>query len=722
MKNATAKGSEMIRTSSTRRQILILLALPFLFAAIAAQAQRFTLEQVMSAPFNSGLTASPDGTRLLWTANEQGHRNLWVAEAKAGSFSAHRVTSYDADDGLEISGALWTSDSEQIVYVRGGDSEFAEKAPPNPALLPEGADEEIWIVSADNSAGTHARKIAEGHDPAISSGGATLAFLRKDQVFTVSLNDPTAKTEQLFHGRGDLDSLLWSPDGKSLAFVSRRGDHGFIGVFSLSTKTLHYLNPSTEIDRNPSWSPDSRQIVFVRIPPDTSGIDFKPRRTAQPWSIRVADVTTGEGREIWRAHEGPGSVFHGLESDNQILWSAGDRIVFPWEGDGWLHLYSVPLKGGEAKLLTPGDFEVGQVSSDGHAIVYSSNQNDIDRRHIWQVEGDGSNVPRAITRGTGIEVSPVLLANHTVAVLHSDARVPMRPAVLSSAGELQDVALQLIPSDFPSTQLVVPEQIIFPAADGVQIHGQLFLPSHPSTGVRHPAIVFFHGGSRRQMFLGWHSMQYYSNAYAMNQYLASLGYIVLSVNYRSGIGYGLNFREALNYGAAGASEFNDVLGAGLYLRSRSDVDGSHIGAWGGSYGGYLTALGLARASDLFAAGVDLHGVHDWNLELTNWQPSYNPASDPNAARVAWESSPLASIKTWKSPVLLIQGDDDRNVQFSNTVRLAAALREQGVPFEEHVFPDEIHDFLLHRDWLEAYRLGADFFNRHLKNESTAAHR
>ena len=245
----------------------------------------------------------------------------------------------------------------------------------------------------------------------------------------------------------------------------------------------------------------------------------------------------------------------------------------------------------------------------------------------------------------------------------------------------------------------------------MRIHGQLFLPANDSG--KHPAVVFFHGGSRRQMLLGWHYMEYYSNAYAMNQYLASLGYVVLSVNYRSGIGYGLDFREALNYGAAGGSEFNDVEGAGLYLQSRADVDPARIGCWGGSYGGYLTALALARASDLFAAGVDLHGVHDWNLELGLWQPAYNPNLDPQAARVAWESSPLSSIKTWRSPVLLIQGDDDRNVQFAQTVKLAAALRTQGVYFEQHVFPDEIHDFLLHRDWVTAYTLGADFFNRKL---------
>lgn len=216
------------------------------------------------------------------------------------------------------------------------------------------------------------------------------------------------------------------------------------------------------------------------------------------------------------------------------------------------------------------------------------------------------------------------------------------------------------------------------------------------------------------MVLGWNPMEYYSNAYGMNQYLASQGYIVLSVNYRSGIGYGLDFREALNYGPTGASEYNDVQGAGLYLQGRADVDAAHIGVWGGSYGGYLTALALARASDMFAAGVDLHGVHDWNLERDSGLPAYDPDADPQRARTAWLSSPLSSVSTWRSPVLLIQGDDDRNVVFSQTIQMAAALRKQNVDVEELIFPDEIHDFLLHRDWLAAYTAGADFFARHLK--------
>ena len=199
----------------------------------------------------------------------------------------------------------------------------------------------------------------------------------------------------------------------------------------------------------------------------------------------------------------------------------------------------------------------------------------------------------------------------------------------------------------------------------------------------------------------------------MNQYLASQGFIVLSVNYRSGIGYGRDFREAENYGARGASEFNDVLGAGLYLRSRADVDPVRIGLWGGSYGGYLTALGLARASDLFAAGVDFHGVHNWNIVMRNFSPSYDPEKQQDAARIAFESSPMAAVKRWRSPVLLIHGDDDRNVPFSETVTLVEALRKQRVEFEQLIFPDEVHDFLTHERWLRAYHAAADFLKKKL---------
>src|SRR5205807_10057538 len=165
------------------------------------------------------------------------------------------------------------------------------------------------------------------------------------------------------------------------------------------------------------------------------------------------------------------------------------------------------------------------------------------------------------------------------------------------------IAASALPGDFPSRQLVVPKQVIFKSEDGLEIHGQLFVPNGRAQAG--PALIFMHGGPIRQMMLGFHYMDYYHNAYAMNQYMASRGYVVLSVNYRTGIMYGRHFREPKDGGPRGGAEYRDIVAAGKYLQSLPNVDAKRIGVWGGSYGGYLTAMGLAHDSDLFGAGVDL---------------------------------------------------------------------------------------------------------------------
>jgi len=691
--------------------ILLLIARP-----APAQEKAFTIEQALSAPFTSELTAAPAKGRLAWQANIDGRRNLWVAEpAPDGKgYVSRQVTHYTEDDGQELNDLQWTPDASSVIYVRG-DSVQGESHPvPNPALFPKGAQQQMWIVSAD---GGEPRLLAEGRTPQVSPGGKMLAYVLKGQLWAIRLDQPDAKPQQLLQTRGSAQNLRWSPDGTHLAFVSDRDDHSFIAVYSVVNGTVTFLDPSTDLDTNPTWSPDSTRIAFLRIPPDKNALLFVAHRTALPWSIRVAEIASGKGREIFHALEGPGSAYRESDSIDQLHWTLGDRIVFPWERDGWLHLYAAPIPGGDALLLTPGEFEVEHISlsANGKTLVFDSNQNDIDRRHIGRItlSTPGFNTAtQAVTSGDGIETQPVVASDGAIAVLRSDVRLPIRAAVV--AGEtIHDLAPQAIPANFPAAKFVVPQQVIFTAADGLEIHGQLFLPAGIAPNERRPAMVFFHGGSERQMLLGWHYMEYYSNAYAMNQYLCSLGYVVLSVNYRSGIGYGLNFREALNYGASGASEFNDVIGAGLYLKSRPDVDGARIGSWGGSYGGYLTALALARASNLFAAGVDMHGVHDWNMELPTFSPNYDPREHAETARLAFESSPISSVSTWRSPVLLIHGDDDRNVPFAETELLVDALRRQKVDFEQLVFPDEIHDFLLRRDWVRAYTASAEFLNRKL---------
>jgi dipeptidyl aminopeptidase/acylaminoacyl peptidase len=423
---------------------------------------------------------------------------------------------------------------------------------------------------------------------------------------------------------------------------------------------------------------------------------------------------------VWKASRGRGSVLQELASETQLLWATGDRLVFPWERDGFLQLYAVHADGGAARQLTRGRGEVEHVSlaRDRRSLVYSSNVGDIDRRHVWRLDlARGEAVQ--LTRGRGIEWSPrPLVAGGDVAILRSDGRQPGRAAIVRAGQAPRDLPLEGVHAAFSGEGLVEPQAVSFPAADGLIVRGQLFVPRDLRPEERRPALVYLHGGSRRQMLLGWHYRRHYHHCYAFNQFLASRGFVVLSVNYRSGTGYGQAFREAAAYGAGGASELADVLGAAMYLRARPDVDPARIGAWGGSYGGYLTALALARASGLFAAGADWYGVSDWVTGIRNFDPDYAP--DPAAERIARQASPLGHVDTWRSPVLIVHGDDDRNVAFVETVKLVERLRQRGVTVEVLVFPDEAHSFLTHRRWLEAMRATHAFFQRNLAGRQPAA--
>ncbi len=391
--------------------------------------------------------------------------------------------------------------------------------------------------------------------------------------------EDVAKT---FAAKG-IGELSWAPDGSALAFVSSRGDHSFIGVYNPSEKRLTYLNPSVDRDGSPSWSPDSKRIAYVRVPAMSRPFAFGPEREGEPWSIWVTDIANVNSARIFCADAGPGSVFHPVVSDEQVMWATDGQLLFPWEKTGWAHLYSVRDSGGSPVELTPGEGEVEHVSlsKDTKTIYYSTNIGDIDRRHIAKLDLTKHRAPSPVTHGEDIEWAPSPTADGSALVyLASSYNQKAHAAVLAGSGQPKDLAPETVPADFPGKDLVKPEPVMLTAADGMRIHAQLFLPPTNKAGERHPSLIFFHGGSRRQMLLGFHYMYYYSNSYAMNQFLANHGYVVLSVNYRSGIGYGLNFREAIHYGATGASEFNDVIGAGLYLRSRSDVqpDRSACGA------------------------------------------------------------------------------------------------------------------------------------------------
>jgi dipeptidyl aminopeptidase/acylaminoacyl peptidase len=685
---------------------LTLLAIPWV---LPAGGQTFTIESVMKSPFPSNLVASPQGHIVGWVFYDEGKRNIWIAEGP--EYEARQLTAYSEDDGQEMGDLAFSADGALVFFVRGGDANSSGEYP-NPTSSPEGGRQAVWAVRA---AGGEPFRIGEGTDPVPSPADQRVAYILKGQIYVATVNDKP-EPKLLFKARGTCRRPAWSPDGTKLAFVSSRRGHSFIGIYDFSKASVRWISPSVDQDANPAFSPDGTKLAFFRFPGEMDSPSFSEGRS---FELMMADISTGQAKSIWQSPDESGG-FAQYYASSPLRWADGGRLLFYSEHEGWMRVYSLPAEGGVAMGLTPGASEVEDsvLSPDGKTLIFSSNSTDIDRRHLWKAPVAGGE-PKILTPGAGIEWAPVCPdGGQDIVFLCSAALQPAAPAVLGLAsGKRRLVAPRAIPQDFPAG-LVEPQPVVFKAGDGLEIHGQLFLPSGSKPGDKRPAVIFMHGGPIRQMLLGWHMRGYYHNAYAFNQFLANSGYVVLSVNYRLGIGQGRAFRTAPNGGYRGASEYQDIVAAGKFLQARPEVDPKKIGLWGGSYGGYLTALGLARDSELFAAGVDLHGVHDWALRWRAEDRS-SGSREEEMMRTAYDSSPVADVRFWSSPVLMVHGDDDRNVEFLQTIDLVQRLRREGkAHVETLVFPDEVHSFLLHRRWLEVFSAAADFFGRFLRNSGT----
>lgn len=675
---------------------------------VPAQSQGFTLEQALSYPFPYGLTAAARGARVAWVFNARGSRNVWVADGPA--FTGRQVTHYTGDDGMPIASLRLTPNGNTVVYARGsetnGQGEVAD--PTSDVHQPE---QQVWAADVSNGEprllGTMNCGFEGCEDIQISPDGQHAVWSGRHALWLAPVSG-AEPAKQLAYIRGDNAQAQWSPDGKAIAFVSNRGTHSLIGIYRIGSPALQYVDPSTFRDMLPRWSADGSKLAFIRLTGGAGGF-FSGR--LEPWTIQVWDAASGKASQIWASTADANGSYPGDEWEGDAFrFAAGDRIVFASQADGWVHLYSIAAAGGAPMLLTPGKFSFQggtTITSNGKALLYASNQNDIDRRHIWRVDVDHPG-PVALTHGESIEWTPVATGDGAVVCLGSSATTPAMPYRVTRQGR-EPIAASAMPADYPSAQLVTPQQVVFKSLDGLEVHGQLFVPrGRPQHS---PALVFMHGGPPRQMMLGFHPMDAYNYMYAANEYLASRGFVVLSVNYRLSIMYGREFREPAQGGPRGASEYQDIVAGAKYLQGLSYVDPEKIGLWGGSYGGYLTALGLARNSDIFKSGVDYAGVHDWSAFFGG-----GAATDASEkAKIAYQSSPVASIDKWTSPVLLIQADDDRNVAFSQTVNLVPLLRAHHTPYELMVFPDEVHDSLLWRTWLRVFAATGDFFERTLVN-------
>ena len=693
----------------------LILSFPF---AWAQQGASFTPESISAYPFPSSLTSAASGSRIAWIFNEQGLRNIYVTEGP--DFKARKLTNYDQDDGQEISSMSISPDGKWVVYLRGGEhgSNWDDEETINPLSMPHPPKVEMWSVAFG---GGEPQSLGEGAGPVISPNSMSVTFVKNGQIWSAPI-DGSAEAIKMTQLRGRNGSPVWSPDGSKLAFVSSRGDRAFIGIYIGQDNPVQWVAPDFDRDYSPRWSPDGEKLVFIRRPGGGGEPDPIVEAQHNPWKIMTYDIASRTLKLLWEAPKTLRGSIPRTHGGTNLHW-ADDKIVFLSYHDGWPHLYAMAESDNEPQLLTPGDFMAEHItmSANGKWLVFAGNAGpdrlDVDRRHILRVTV-GSGEMELMTPGTGLEWFPVITGDgNTIACISATPQRPPLPAVMPmSDGKLKLLGEDRIPNDFPTSQLVTPRQVIFNAPDGTTIHGTLF--ERTDIVGQKPAVVYVHGGPPRQMLLGWHYSSYYSNAYAVNQFLASQGFAVLSVNYRLGIGYGYEFHYPPRTGWRGAEEYQDVMAAGDWLAKQPQIDPNRIGIYGGSYGGFLTAMALGKDSRLFAAGVDIHGVHDRTVGRSRniiLPDGYEKAPDAEyALQTAWKSSPVAWVDGWTSPVLIIHGDDDRNVRFDQSTDLVQRLRKRNVPMETLVIVDDSHHFMRHANQLTVNRATVGFLIKHLR--------
>ncbi len=738
--------------------------------ALAQQVGVPTIAPFLSPASPLTLASARNADRIAWMVYDRGLRNVYTAAAP--DFRAVRVTNFLRDDGTDLTDVKVSDDGRIIVFVRGSaPNRFGWVA--NPSHDPSGAERAIWAV---RSTGGPAWRVAEGAAPQLSPDGRTVLFTRNGQIYRARVMRGATVTAMdtggvpFIQAWGRNGTPTWSPDGRRVAFVSDRENHAFVAVYDVSTRTVTYLAPSVDCDGGPTWSPDSKRLAFYRRPgtpfgnqqqrgaggignpagaavsanttslvgnpsggcaagaggglraattgrPDADGTGL--RRSpgfytatfagGHTLELMIADVVTGKSTRVWRNAPGD-SVFTSLAN---MTW-AGNSVIFPVNvpKDEWDRWYRIPVSGGEPSVLTTTDGMIEDATSvalskdGGHTLYYCTNATDIERRHIWAVSTSGG-TPRRVSSGSGIETYPQPLASGaSLAVISFDARTPASIAIVSTAGGAPRRIFPTLGAAFPTAKHVVPEVVATKAADGLALSNTLFLPKDMKAGEKRPALIFVHGGPRRQMMPGYHYMQFYHWAYAVNQWLADQGYIVLSINYRSGVGYGKSFANAPNTQGRGNSEYQDVVAGAKYLQGRADVDPTRVGIWGLSYGGLLTSQALARNSDIFVAGADLAGVHLYGNVI-------------DTANLAFRSSAVGAMDTWKSPVFLVHGDDDRNVDFAQTVGLVQLLRARDVYHELIVVPDDLHESMIHANWIDTFDRMGEFLKRFVWNKEKA---
>ena len=455
---------------------------------------------------------------------------------------------------------------------------------------------------------------------------------------------------------------------------------------------------------NFNWSPMGTALIA-----EARTVDHKDR-----WIVKV-DLTNGKVQSLDHQRDEAWIGGPGISNFASTLGFLDENtIYFQSEEKGYAHLYKYNLTSKTKIALTSGKFEVQKValSQDKAKFFITTNQVHPGEQHFYHLAVDGTKLTK-ITEMTGAHEVTVSPDEKLLAVRYSYSNKPWELFLQKNeAGAVAEKITNSLTAEFQSYPWRDPKIITFKAADGQEIFGRIYEPSPKGKKAgSKPAVIFVHGAGYLQNAHKWWSN--YFREYMFHNLLTDLGYTVLDIDYRASAGYGRDVRTGI-YRHMGGKDLSDHVDAAQYLVKNYGVDAKKIGIYGGSYGGFITLMGLFTAPDVFKAGAALRPVTDW--AAYNHGYTSNILNTPQTDSIAYrKSSPIYFANGLKNNLLICHGVVDVNVHYQDVVRLSQRLIElKKDNWELASYPVEDHGFVEPSSWTDEYKRILKLFEEKLR--------
>ena len=565
-----------------------------------------------------------------------------------------------------------------------------------------------------------------------------LNYLGLSTLSSVQIN-PSGKFVALIMRSEELEKETLVPefitrDGKvktsnARAKVSKNEPNQRLYILSLnSADSLVSIDLSglTDIRKKPSYMDT---LTSSRYEKDRN-LFIHPLKFSKTSNLALCDIRSADNKDRWivlvdlekltikelnHQHDEAWIGGPGISSWNEevavIDWlEDGKSFYFQSEETGYSHLYSFDLETGTKKALSSGNFEIHQVqlSKDKKRFFITANKSHPGNRDFYHLDLK-SLAWTTILNADGFHDVQVSPDEKSLLIRYSNSNTPWELYLASNSPNTKMMQLtHSTSSKFQSYSWRKPPVIQFKASDGIAVATRIY---DPKTEIKNgAAVLFVHGAGYLQ-----NAHNYWSNyyrEYMFHNLLCDLGYTVLDVDYRASEGYGRNYRTAI-YRLMGGRDLDDFIDAKDFLVKQHGIDSNRVGIYGGSYGGFISLMGLLTKPNEFNCAAALRSVTDWahyNHEYTSNILNY-PETDPEAYR---KSSPIYFAENLSKPLIMLHGMVDDNVQFQDVVRLSQRFIELGKKdWDLAVYPVEAHGFREASSWYDEYRRIFELFEKNL---------